>query len=161
MRFRISTFARIYLVGITLTSIACTGPGSPASTVGKTAGNVGTGMTTGSVAKAPGSFSLNGDIDGSAGIVATQGLDPMRCLPNNIVNVKPNAKIEIELANVGATVHNVVAPGMGLATAVKVNPRQKGTATLTAPGTPGIYQFWCNEPGHAEAGMIGQVVVSE
>ena len=137
-----------------LSSVACAGPGNSA----RTAGAAVTGSGT---VKPPGIFTLGGEIDASSGKVPMQSLDTMKFTPNSLVKTRPNATIEIELTNAGATVHNIVAPGMGLATAVNVNPRQKVTAILKAPGAAGTYPFWCNVPGHAEAGMIGQVVVSE
>lgn len=160
MSIRISQIIGVCLVGVSLAVIACAGPGNQAGAVAKTTGSTASGSVAGTAAKAPGTFTLNGESDGSTGKVAMQTLDIMRFAPNNVTKVKPNAKIELELTNTGATVHSVFAPGMGLATAVRVNPLQKGTATLTAPSAPGTYQFWCNEPGHAEAGMIGQIVVS-
>ncbi len=144
------------LFGVIFAVIACTGPGKVAGEVAKSPGSV----TNISGPKAAGTFILGSEIDGSTGRVSIQGLDTMRFTPNSIVQTKPNTKLEIEFTNTGSTIHNIVAPGMGLATPVKVNPRQKGTAMLTTPASAGTYQFWCSEPGHAEAGMIGQVVVS-
>jgi plastocyanin len=36
---------------------------------------------------------------------------------------------------------------------------QTNRVTFAAPNEPGRYQFWCPEPGHAEAGMVGEVIV--
>jgi len=33
------------------------------------------------------------------------------------------------------------------------------TVTFNAPGTPGTYQVICTQPGHIEAGMVGQLTV--
>ena len=144
----------ICVLALSLSLLACAGPGSSAKTTSA-------GSPASSAAKPPGPFVLGGEIDGSSGKVVMQGTDTMKFTPNSITKVKPNGAVEVELTNVGATVHNIVGPGLGLPTAVKANPRQKVTATLKAPATAGTYPFWCNEPGHAEAGMTGQIVVSE
>jgi uncharacterized cupredoxin-like copper-binding protein len=134
------------VVPLVLLIAACAGPGAvpkPAS----------------APVKAPGPYVANGQADGSSGKVAMDGLDTMKFTPNTIVKVKPGQQVSVELKNVGATIHDIYAPALGLSSAVVVSPGRTGTATFTAPSTPGAYQFWCRQPGHGEAGMTGQVVV--
>jgi len=102
----------------------------------------------------------NGDVDGSGGRAASDMLDQMRYAPNSIRNVRPGQSIVLTVKNSGSIVHNVVAPELGVPRAVRVDGGKTGSLTFTAPATPGRYLWWCNEPGHAEAGMIGEFVVT-
>jgi uncharacterized cupredoxin-like copper-binding protein len=147
---------RSLLLASTLALVACAGPGATAR---PTVAASGVAPAAGAPAKAPGPYVANGEADASSGKVAMAGLDTMKFSPNNLTKAKPGQTVAVELKNSGATIHSIVAPGLGLGTKVVVNPGQTGTATFTAPSAPGTYQFWCPEPGHAEAGMVGQVVV--
>jgi uncharacterized cupredoxin-like copper-binding protein len=97
--------------------------------------------------------------DASAGKVVIEMRDTMRFQPPQVMTVSPGASATIELKNAGATFHNFVAPELGVATPVRVAGGRAQTITITAPSRPGTYRFVCNEPGHAEAGMTGEVVV--
>ena len=108
---------------------------------------------------APGTFAANGSVDASSGQASLQMLDAMKFQPNTLTGVRPGQKVTVELQNTGSVAHDFYAPGLGVTTAVKVDPGRRGTATFTAPAAAGTYQFWCNQPGHAEGGMIGEVVV--
>jgi len=103
--------------------------------------------------------SAPGEADASSGKVATEARDTMKFEPNRFVRVKRGAAVTIELKNSGATVHSFFAPELGVSTALRVNGGRTGTVTFTAPSQPGTYRFVCSEPGHAEAGMTGEVVV--
>jgi uncharacterized cupredoxin-like copper-binding protein len=145
------------LIGVVLLLVACAGPGAAPPTA-KPAASTG-GAAVGAPAKAPGAYTANGEADGSSGKVSLTGMDSMKFQPNTITKAKAGSTISVEMKNGGATVHSIMSPGLGLASKVTVNPGQTGTATFTVPNAPGAYQFWCPEPGHAEAGMVGQVVV--
>src|SRR5579884_1320948 len=135
-----------------------------ASATGQTpAAGVGTGGSQAAAAangaKAPGPYTPNGSVDGSSGKASIQMLDAMKFQPNTITGVKPGQQVTITLQNTGAVTHDFLSPGLGVNNAVAVNAGQTGTVTFTAPSQPGTYQFWCNQPGHGQAGMVGQVVV--
>jgi uncharacterized cupredoxin-like copper-binding protein len=132
----------------------CAGSGAPAQPGGGVAPK-----PAAAPAKAPGPYTPNGEADASAGRVALQMLDTLKFQPNTVTKVKAGATVTVELRNAGATLHSFLSPALGVAVPVKVNPGQTGTVTFTAPGAPGTYPFWCSEPGHAEAGKVGQVVV--
>jgi uncharacterized cupredoxin-like copper-binding protein len=51
-----------------------------------------------------------------------------------------------------------VAPSLGIQ-AADIPFGTTTTLLFTAPTQPGSYQFWCAIPGHAEAGMVGEVIV--
>ena len=83
----------------------------------------------------------------------------MKFQPNTFTAAKPGATITVDLKNAGATIHSLISPQMGLATKKDVPAGGSGSVTFTVPSQPGTYFFWCPEPGHAEAGMVGQVQV--
>ncbi len=112
------------------------------------------------VQKPRGPFIPNGEIDGSGGAAASDMLDQMRYTPNSIRNVRPGQSVLLTVKNAGSIVHNVVAPELGVQRAIRIDGGKTGSVTLIAPTAPGTYPWWCNEPGHAEAGMIGEIVVT-
>lgn len=133
---------------------ACSAPAAPAKPAA--AG----GPPKPAVAQKPnGPFVPNGEIDGSGGKVALQHLDTMKFSPNTITRAKAGSSVTVEMKNAGATIHSVIAPALGVPTKVALSGGQASTVTFTLPAQPGTYFFWCPEPGHAEAGMSGQVVV--
>ncbi|HLY65170.1 MAG TPA: cupredoxin domain-containing protein, partial [Chloroflexota bacterium] len=71
---------------------------------------------------------------------------------------KAGDKVTLQIQNTGNTAHTFLSPALSVSQ-LDV-PIQKTTpVSFTAPSAPGAYQFWCNIPGHAEAGMVGEVVV--
>ena len=69
------------------------------------------------------------------------------------------------LVNHGATTHNFSItdhknPGLkNLNISVTTEPGQTSETTINAP--EGIYYFFCNQPGHEAAGMIGYLTVKK
>ena len=86
-------------------------------------------------------------------------LDTMKYQPNTFTNAKPGSTITVDLKNAGATIHSIVAPRDGADGQEGHAAGGTGSVTFTVPSQPGTYFFWCPEPGHAEAGMVGQVQV--
>jgi uncharacterized cupredoxin-like copper-binding protein len=107
---------------------------------------------------------------------ATPGASPEACPPSggattvkvdlvdiafnpNEITIPANTDVTINLMNTGAAAHNFSitdhnnpnVPNLGIS--VDVAPGQSGTATVNAP--PGDYYFFCNVPGHEQAGMHG------
>jgi uncharacterized cupredoxin-like copper-binding protein len=105
------------------------------------------------------SGSAAAEADASSGRVSTELRDAQRYVPNRFVNVKPGARVTVELKNTGNLVHSFQSNDLGVPDAVKVDPGKTGSVTFTAPAAAGSYKFQCTEPGHAEAGMTGEVVV--
>jgi len=140
---------------LTLALAACSGPGATRAQTAPQPSSPG-GQTVGQ--PAPGPFTANGEANASSGRVTIQMTDNMRYGPN-VIRVKAGQSVSIELKNAGSTVHDFDAPSLGVATAIKVNAGQSATASFTAPAQAGTYAFWCDEPGHAQAGMTGQVIV--
>lgn len=78
------------------------------------------------------------------------------------LNVQPGETVEIKLENDGQIAHNFTIQTLGESTAT-IQPGKTSTLTFTAPEEPGTYpiRFICAVPGHEDAGMIGEIVVSE
>ena len=95
----------------------------------------------------------------SSSKASVQMMDTMKYQPNTFTNAKAGSTITVDLKNAGATVHSIMAPQMGVTAKKEIPGGGSGSVTFTVPSQPGTYFFWCPEPGHAEAGMIGQVQV--
>jgi nitrite reductase (NO-forming) len=67
------------------------------------------------------------------------------------VEIAAGVPVEITLTNNGLALHNFDQPDLGIN--VNLGPGQSETVTVTAPA--GDYDFLCNIPGHAAAGMVG------
>ena len=50
-------------------------------------------------------------------------------------------------------------PDKVLAHTKLLGPKERDTATFTAPTTPGRYEFLCSFPGHYQVGMRGVLIV--
>lgn len=75
------------------------------------------------------------------------------------IHAKVGQSIEITLRNDGALDHNFVIPELGVDTLLSPGDIEVVPAfTLDEPGT---IQYICNIPGHEEAGMVGEIVVTE
>lgn len=64
----------------------------------------------------------------------------------------------VVLVNEGGVLHDLTVPALGFR--VVAGPGQTVSASLT-PRSQGRYPFFCSVPGHAEAGMVGTLVVKE
>jgi uncharacterized cupredoxin-like copper-binding protein len=66
-------------------------------------------------------------------------------------------QVTIELDNPAAIEHNVEIEGNGVDEVS--DTVAEATTSVTADLKPGAYRFYCNVPGHAEAGMDGTLTV--
>jgi len=73
----------------------------------------------------------------------------------NALTIPANTDVTISLPNTGVTMHNFSIDALNIS--VDVQPGQTGSVTINAPA--GSYQFYCNVPGHKEAGMVGTLTV--
>src|SRR5438067_5823138 len=97
---------------------------------------------------------------GSASAVAqnvtVKSSDTMRFDPATLT-VRANTPVNITLDNSGsALVHDFVIDSP----AIKLEAQPAGRASGTATFPPGTYQFYCSQPGHKEAGMVGTLTAS-
>ncbi len=63
----------------------------------------------------------------------------------------------VTLINTGAAGHNFEVTELGINIDMPVG--ETVTATIPADAAPGEYEFRCNIPGHAPAGMVGKLIV--
>ena len=75
----------------------------------------------------------------------------------NVINASPGQTINLTVKNTGSVQHTWVLDQGNIK--LTIDPGQSASKTFTAPTAPGTYQFYCDEPGHKEAGMVGQLVV--
>jgi len=78
------------------------------------------------------------------------------------LNVQPGETVEVKLENDGQIAHNFTVETLDASTAT-IQPGRTSTLVFTAPEEAGTYpiRFICSVPGHEDAGMIGEIVVSE
>lgn len=110
----------------------------------------------------PGASPVASPAAGGAG-VTIEGVDiawvynGVRSAPGNPSRVEVAPGTTISLPNKGAAPHNFVIEQFGVVVDMPVG----ASAEYTVPAdlAPGEYPFICNLPGHAQAGMIGVLVV--
>ncbi len=73
------------------------------------------------------------------------------------MTIPANTPVKVILPNEGAAVHDFSIDALGIA--VTVNPGETGEVVINAPA--GEYEFYCNIPGHKDAGMVGKLTVEE
>ena len=61
------------------------------------------------------------------------------------------------MENTGAALHNFSIDSLKID--VDVNPGETVDIVIPAGTAPGTYDFYCNVPGHKEAGMVGTLIV--
>ena len=72
------------------------------------------------------------------------------------VSVQPGERVTFVVTNRGKVEHRFEGEGIP---AVMVEAGQTRQVAWTAPMRKGTVEFWCNLPGHLQAGMVGQVRV--
>ncbi|MEX1071205.1 MAG: cupredoxin domain-containing protein [Anaerolineales bacterium] len=75
------------------------------------------------------------------------------------INAKVGQSIEITLRNDGALDHNFVIADLGIDTLL--SPGDVEVVPAFSLDQPGTIQYICSIPGHEEAGMVGEIVVTE
>jgi plastocyanin len=81
----------------------------------------------------------------------------------NLLTMSADGPVTVVVVNHGAVAHNFSVtdhknPGVkNLAISIDVDPGQTKTVTVKAP--PGTYYFYCDVPGHEQAGMFGYLQV--
>jgi len=108
--------------------------------------------------RAPGPYTASGSVTATNGQATLDTTDTLKWQPDTVV-AKPGDKITLQIKNTGNTAHTFLSPSLGVSNAKDVPTGKTVPVSFTAPTAPGAYQFWCNIPGHAEAGMVGEVIV--
>jgi plastocyanin len=73
------------------------------------------------------------------------------------IEIPAGATVRLTFRNRGWGMHDLQIDGVEDAH-VQARPDQVTHLTFNAP-PPGTYRYWCTLPGHAEAGMVGKLVV--
>jgi uncharacterized cupredoxin-like copper-binding protein len=96
---------------------------------------------------------------GPAQEITVRGQDTMRFEPSQLT-ARAGQPIRVTLDDSNAAlVHDFTIDNAGgQRVEIKAQPRAKANAQFTVPA--GTYQFYCAEPGHREAGMVGTLTVS-
>lgn len=74
------------------------------------------------------------------------------------INAKVNQPIEITVTNAGALDHDLVIEELGVD--ILLSPGDTEMVTVTVDHA-GAIRYICSIPGHEEAGMVGEIVVTE
>jgi uncharacterized cupredoxin-like copper-binding protein len=130
---------RIELAELVLSAVALAACGAPTG---------GAAKHTGGAAAAGGGQS-----------VTVKSTDLMRFAPASLT-VRANSPVSLTPDNSGAAlIHDFTIdnPG-GQRVHIVAQPNSRGTGQFTPPA--GTYQFYCSQPGHREAGMVGTLTVS-
>jgi uncharacterized cupredoxin-like copper-binding protein len=89
----------------------------------------------------------------SAEVVTIEGVD-IDWNPNE-VTIPANTDVTFSIPNNGVTFHTFVIPEYD----IKLNMEPGSVQEVTVNLPPGRYDFICDVPGHAEAGMVGTIIV--
>ena len=101
--------------------------------------------------------------DAAAGPVTVEGFDigwayqGQRTAPGQPISVPVSPGATVSLPNVGQSLHNFSVEAFGIDQDMPVG--ETVAATVPADAAPGEYEFVCDIPGHAAAGMIGTLVI--
>jgi uncharacterized cupredoxin-like copper-binding protein/mono/diheme cytochrome c family protein len=71
------------------------------------------------------------------------------------ITIPANTDVPFTVPNDGAAAHNFSIDELGIS--IDIAPGSTGETVINAP--PGKYQYYCNVPGHKEAGMVGTLIV--
>lgn len=110
--------------------------------------------TNGAVAPSPQVVSPCGSPAAQAGQYSVAMVD-INFDPKQLT-IPANTPVTVNLVNKGAAVHNFNIDALNVHSG-DYQPGQTGTVTINAPA--GTYQYYCNIPGHKEAGMVGTLTV--
>jgi heme/copper-type cytochrome/quinol oxidase subunit 2 len=80
-----------------------------------------------------------------------------RSAPGQGVPITAAPGTTISLPNTGATLHNFAVDALGIDVDMPVGETVE--ATIPADAAPGEYEYYCNVPGHKQAGMAGTLIV--
>ncbi|HET7092751.1 MAG TPA: PQQ-dependent sugar dehydrogenase, partial [Thermomicrobiales bacterium] len=137
-------------------------PGAETAPVGGANEAAAGAATEGEEPAPPASPAAGGETEPAAATPAAK-IDPKRQVTidaNDIyfvpkkVEVRANLDVTLELVNRGVMPHNFSIDELHVN--VDLPPGARETVTIKAP--PGRYRFYCNVPGHKDAGMVGTLV---
>jgi len=71
------------------------------------------------------------------------------------LSIPAETDVRVSLPNAGVTLHNFSIDELGIS--VDIAPGATEETLINAPA--GTYEFYCNVPGHKQAGMVGTLTV--
>lgn len=92
----------------------------------------------------------------AAGTLTLEAVD-IAFIPTELTMSASAEPVTIKMENTGAALHNFSIDSLKID--VDVNPGETVDIVIPAGTAPGTYDFYCNVPGHKEAGMVGTLVV--
>ncbi len=127
--------------------------GTSSASTAAPAGNTGGTVDTGSQYAAH--YTANGTATIAAGQPLAITMGTMDFKPNTLTVTKGTA-VTLNIKNTSALNHNFSLDAFHVNQ--NVDASQSATVTFT-PDQTGTYYFYCNVPGHAQAGMVGKLTV--
>jgi plastocyanin len=103
----------------------------------------------------PGASGGGGGGGGSSAVNVTITATEFKYDPNTI-SASPGQQVNITLVNKGTVKHTFVLTEANAN--ITADAGQTATGTFTAPAA-GTYTFFCDQPGHKDAGMTGTLTV--
>jgi uncharacterized cupredoxin-like copper-binding protein len=90
--------------------------------------------------------------------VEVKGLDTLKFDPATLT-VRSGQPVHLTLTSTGSLAHDWVVDNLdGKKVSVEAAASQS-TSTDFTPSAAGTFQFYCSQPGHREAGMVGTLTV--
>jgi cyclophilin family peptidyl-prolyl cis-trans isomerase/uncharacterized cupredoxin-like copper-binding protein len=78
-------------------------------------------------------------------------------VPTELTIEAADEPVTIRMLNTGAALHDFSIDALDIS--VSANPGETVDIVIPAGTAPGVYDFYCNVPGHKEAGMVGKLIV--
>lgn len=151
--------ACVALIALALGLAACGGDdddsGAAATTAAATSGATTAPATPVPTESTPSSATATAP---AAGTTLDVAADPSGQLKFNPTKLSaPAGEITLDLTNDSPVPHNIAVDG---ADGVSDTIQDGGTAKLTVNLPAGTYEYYCNIPGHRQAGMVGTLTVN-
>ncbi len=111
--------------------------------------------TSASTTPSSGGSTTGGSTTGAKALKVTAASDGSLAWSPTALNAKAG-QVTLEIVNPSSTPHNINIEGQ---TGASNTISGGDTATVTADLKPGTYTYFCNIPGHEDAGMKGTLTV--
>ncbi len=130
---------------------------SGTSTSGTSSSSTSTaGMASYTQAQVEGYYKANGTATVTAGTPVTIDAGDLFFKPNTLTVAK-GTKVQLTVKNTGAIEHTFTFPEYSINDVLQPGASQSVSFTASTAGT---FYWYCAVPGHAAAGMVGQLTVS-
>ena len=149
-------WAGVLTVGILIGGCGTAVRRAPAPSVtSSTAGSAGSASSATAAEYAP-YYKVNGVATLRSGSPLAMQAGDFAFSPNTL-STKIGTPVRLDVDNTSPEAHNFALPAFAVNTAL---PAGRTTTVTFTPTKVGTYYFYCNLPGHPEAGMVGKLTVS-